>query len=116
VAAVVKAPFVDLFRIHTNPPSRRVSHSFSSRKTGSTVIKKEALKIGFSKTSFDTRPSNVLAVLREIHEVGIKPNQTFHSALIYAGTVVNLFDKAPKLKRLLLLDASRIRLYLLLWR
>jgi len=40
VASVVKAPPVALFAIHPNSSSRRISHSFSSRRMGSRVAKR----------------------------------------------------------------------------
>jgi hypothetical protein len=44
VAPVLKVPLVDLFTIHPNTPSRRISHSFSSKRMVNTVVKRAALK------------------------------------------------------------------------
>lgn len=44
VAPVGKASSVDLFTIHPNPPSHRVSYSFSSRRMGNTVVKRTSGK------------------------------------------------------------------------
>lgn len=44
VAPVVKAPPVDLFTVHPNSLSRRISYSFFSRRMGSPVVKRAALK------------------------------------------------------------------------
>lgn len=44
VAPLVKAPLMDLLTIHPNSPSRKSSNSFSSRRMGSTIVKRTPLK------------------------------------------------------------------------
>jgi len=97
LSPIVKALFMDFFRIHLNPPSKIISHSFSLRRLGSKLVKQVDLKMIFFKPSFNTRIYEVLAVWREMQGARSKHVRIFYNSLIHESKVVIMVDKDPKI-------------------